>query len=222
MRAFHSVEPYTNPMKTPKEPLVKMTPEMSWDDFARSGFSNATLKGNPQAKIVIREQTIDTVIFEGVDFAALDLAKVDFRNVLFRQCTFVNLDFSDRYFGRIRFEGCNLMGTKWIKAALYDVVFQDGNLAYANFSSSSLKTAAFAHCSLKESFFAETEFKDVSFDDSTLSGAEFFKTSLSGIDLSSDVVEGLHCEKESLQGAIIAPSQAIDFIAYLGLKIKDK
>src|SRR5574344_1572584 len=97
---------------------------MSWDDFARSGFSNATLKGNPRGKLALHEQTVDTVVFDGVDFANLTLSKVDFRNVLFRQCTFVNLDFSDRYFGRVRFEGCNLLGTKWIKAALFDVAFK--------------------------------------------------------------------------------------------------
>jgi hypothetical protein len=30
----------------------------------------------------------------------------------------------------------------------------------------------------------------------------------------------LHCEPDSLRGAIISPAQAIDFITYFGLKIK--
>jgi uncharacterized protein YjbI with pentapeptide repeats len=71
-----------------------------------------------------------------------------------------------------------------------------------------------------ESYFAETLLKDVRFEESDLSGAEFFKTPLADIDLSSDKVSGLHCEPESLRGAIISPAQAIDFITYFGLKIK--
>jgi uncharacterized protein YjbI with pentapeptide repeats len=66
---------------------------------------------------------VDTAVFEGTDFTKLDLEKVDFQNVVFRHCNFLNLDFSKRYFGRIRFEGCNLMGSKWIDAALSDVIF---------------------------------------------------------------------------------------------------
>jgi uncharacterized protein YjbI with pentapeptide repeats len=207
-------------VKNPKEPLVKSLPERQWSEFENDGFSNALVKGNPVHKILISDLTIDSVIFEGVDFSFVDLEKVDFQNVLFRRCSLLNVDFSKRYVGRCRFEGCNLMGSKWIETGLYDVAYQDDNLDYANFSSSEMKVVSFTSCRLKESFFAESFFKDVAFESSDLTSAEIFKTSLGGIDLSSDTIDSLHCEADSLKGAIISPDQALDLITYFGLKIK--
>ena len=115
----------------------------------------------------------------------------------------------------------SIMGTKWIDAALSEVSFNNCILDYANFSASEMKVVSFISSRLKESFFAETLFKDVLFDSSDLTSSEFFKTPLAGIDLSSDTVDLLHCEPDSLKGAIISPAQAIGFVTYFGLKIKE-
>lgn len=220
LREKSGIDHYTKRVKTPKEPLIKNLRERCWDEFQEEGFSHALIKGNPPLGFSLSDLTVDSVIFEGVDFSSLPLDKVDFQNVIFRHCSLVNHDFSKRYFGRVRFESCNLLGTKWIEASILDVVFKESNLALANFSSSEMKVVFFDSSRLNEAYFSETLLKDVSFEASDLSGTEFFKTPLSGIDISSDKVEGLHCEPESLRGVIISPSQAIDFITYFGLKIK--
>jgi uncharacterized protein YjbI with pentapeptide repeats len=139
-------------MKTPKEPLVKNLAERGWEEFQNEGYSHALVKGNPPQGFSLTDVTVDSAIFDGVDFASLSLEQVDFQNVVFRHCSFANHDFSKRYFGRVRFEACNLLGSKWIEAALLDVVFVDSNLVLANFSSSEMKDqSSFLRAGLGES-----------------------------------------------------------------------
>lgn len=203
-----------------KPPLLRLLQDRSWASLEVENLSNGSYQGSPVKPLLIPAQTVDSTSFTGCDFSRLSFEKIDFMDGLFRNDLFLNLDFSKGYFGRVAFAGSNLLGVKFVGAALFDVSFEDCNLSYANFSEADLRSVRFHHCRMDESFFEATRFKNVHFEKCSLLKSDFFKTPLKDIDLSSDDIAGLHIEPASLSGVIISSEQAVQLAPYFGLVIK--
>lgn len=73
---------------------------------------------------------------------------------------------------------------------------------------------------MNESSLIETNLKNIEFNKCNLNKSEIFNTSLKDIDFSSCDIHSIIIDNNSIKGLIIDPSQAIDLINMLEVKIK--
>jgi uncharacterized protein YjbI with pentapeptide repeats len=99
--------------------------------------------------------------------------------------------------------------------------FNDCNAEGANFVTAIFKAARFEKCVLRGSTFEGADLTGVVFHDCDLSGADLRNAKLKDTDFRSSVIDGLKTGVKELQGAIIAPLQAIQVVSLLGILVKE-
>lgn len=107
-----------------------------------------------------------------------------------------------------------------VDCRLFNVSFSQTNAGYFNISMGSIENVLFKDTVLKDAYFLETKMKKVYFDSADLTQSKFLKTSLNGVDLSNSEIEGIAVGADDIKGAVIEPSQAVDLLYLIGVKLK--
>ena len=117
---------------------------------------------------------------------------------------------------------CRMVGVHWNEANFENVLWQQCNGELARFWSATFKATRFDHCVLREASFEGCNLAGVVFRQCDLSNADFRGTKLHGADFRSSIISGMQVGIKELQGAIIAPQQAVQLASLLGGVVKDE
>ena len=116
---------------------------------------------------------------------------------------------------------CRMVGVHWNEASFENVLWQQCNGELARFWSSTFKATRFDQCVLREASFEGCNLAGVVFQQCDLSNADFRGAKLHGADFRSSIISGMQIGIKELQGAIIAPQQAVQLASLLGVVVKD-
>lgn len=164
---------------------------------------------------------IDTVVFEGVNFAEAAWPRSEFVDVLFINCDLSNADFSRCVFHRTEFRDSKLMGTNFAEAGIRHTLFTDCILNYATFGFSLCTFSQFKTSSMRQADFYESELKETYFTGCDMDGINFAETDLCDIDLSTNQFENMLVTVEKLAGCTVSQDQALAFARQLGMRISE-
>ena len=81
----------------------------------------------------IKNITIDSCIFNKIDFSNINIENVDLVDVIFDGCDLSNKIFDNKLVTRVIFKNCKMIGTSFETSSLKDVKFIDCNSRYLNF-----------------------------------------------------------------------------------------
>jgi uncharacterized protein YjbI with pentapeptide repeats len=122
---------------------------------------------------------------------------------------------------RVEFIGCRLLGTDLAENNFEDVIFRDCQAERASFATAVFKAARFEACNLKGAFFEGADLTGVIFHACDLSQADLRGARLQGADFRNANLNGMKAGVKELQGAIIAPFQAVQVVNLLGVVVKE-
>lgn len=106
------------------KPKIKTLNEIAFNDLnTEEEICNFKVTKNPDTKIILEEKTIDSFIFEKIDFKDIELIDIDLTDVIFDGCDLSNKDFNEKYLSRVVFKNCKMLGTSFIDATLKDIEF---------------------------------------------------------------------------------------------------
>jgi uncharacterized protein YjbI with pentapeptide repeats len=124
------------------------------------------------------------------------------------------------FFRRVIFQGCRLLGTQMLEGIFEDVEFVNCMAEGLLMVSGKFKNCRFLKCNLHKASFDGADASSVVFDNCTLTEANFHLARLKGTDFRSSEIGGLQVGVEEMQGAIIAPHQALQVVGLLGVKVQ--
>lgn len=125
------------------------------------------------------------------------------------------------FFRRVTFQGCRLLGTQMLDGIFEDVGFVNCQAEGLLLVSGKFKNCRFSKCVLRKASFDGADASGVVFDNCDLTEVDFHLAKLKATDFRSSQIGGLRVGVEEMQGAIIAPHQALQVIGLLGVKIQD-
>ena len=181
------------------------------------------------------------LLFDHLDFSGTHAARPAFEQVLFRRSIFLQTHLPDlrlldcrlekcdtsaamwekAHLRRVEFNGCRMLGAVLIEAALEDILFTECLAEKINFGFAVLKITRFEQCNLRSASFAGADCRGVVFHGCDLSGADFREAKLESADLRTATINGLQVGVKELQGAIIAPEQAVQVAGLLGIRVQE-
>jgi uncharacterized protein YjbI with pentapeptide repeats len=171
------------------------------------------------------EQAADDLLFEQVHLKRVMLARTELTTMQMHDvrcdvCDFAGATWENAHLNRIEWRGCRLVGFKLLESQVTDAVIAECNAEFALFWSSVFKAARFERCNLQSASFQDADLSGVVFNACDLSGADLRGAKLVGADLRGSTLDGLNVGIKELQGAIIAPTQAVQVASLLGIVIK--
>lgn len=122
---------------------------------------------------------------------------------------------------RVAFVGCRLLGIQLVAAQLEDVLFQDCNLEGAVLAAAICRAVRFERCNLRGAALEGADLTGAVFAGCDLTNADLRDATLRGADVRGSTLDGLRITVKALQGAIIAPSQAVQVVGLLGVTVRD-
>lgn len=122
---------------------------------------------------------------------------------------------------RVELLGCRLLGADLAEASCEDVLFRDCHGEKATFVAASFRAARFEKCNLQGASFEGADLSGVVFQECDLAGADLRGARLKDADFRRANLNGVQAGIKELQGAIIAPIQAIQVVGLLGLVVKE-
>ena len=181
------------------------------DAYVSSGdFSGKTL-----SPLVVRRSVISAVSFTGGQIKSVRL-----KDVRFIRCDFSNAVLRGMEASRVEFIDCKLMGVKALECRMEDILFERCSGRYGQFQDGSALRSDFVESQFEEADFRGVNLSHSRWTKSSLVRADLTGSKLQGCDLRGADTEGLLVGALDLQGAIVNPSQAMDFAKLLGLTVR--
>lgn len=156
-----------------------------------------------------------------VNFSAGKIQGIRLSDCQLERCELAAAVWEKARMRRVVWKGCRLTGINLVEAALEDVLFQDCTIEGASFGVSAFKAARFEGCNLREASFLGCDLSGVVFHRCDLSRANLSEATLKGTDLRTAVIDGLRAGSREIQGAIIAPEQAVQVVKLLGVEVRE-
>lgn len=158
-------------------------------------------------------------VFERVSFAGCDIAAPFLQDVRLVNCDLSNATFRNFQATRVEFIDCRLMGMKAVECRWQDVLVENCDGRYAQFTDGRIRPSE-----IRTSSFVEADFRGVDFDGSVLSQvdlsrADLRRSKLRNLDLRSCEIEGIMVGADDVRGATVSAPQAMDLARLLGLII---
>lgn len=177
---------------------------------ALTPIENGRLYRDTAFRALEQTRAVQGTAFAGCTFDDAQLRGVAFRDCRFLACSFVACDLGladvgGSVFRDVSFDGCNLTGVNWARAAatLHDpleIDFRDCILDFAVFQGCALEGRRIDHCVAHECDFRQavlvgavcrgTDFAGANFEGADLSGADLRKARNYAIDVRSTRVRG--------------------------------
>ncbi len=136
-------------------------------------------------------------------------------------CEASGSEWEKAFFRRVTIQGCRLMGVQMLEGIFEDVEFINCQAEGLAVVSAKFKNCRFSKCVLRKASFDGADASHVVFNDCDLTEADFHLAKLKGTDLRTSQIGGLRVGVEEMQGAIIAPHQALQVVGLLGVKVQD-
>lgn len=125
------------------------------------------------------------------------------------------------FFRRVVFKDCRLLGAQLLDAIFEDVEFINCQAESLAVVSAKFKNCRFQKCELTKAIFDSADASKVVFDRCNLTSANFHLAKLKDTDFRTSDIGGLQVGVTEMQGAIIAPHQALQVIGLLGVAVRD-
>jgi uncharacterized protein YjbI with pentapeptide repeats len=184
---------------------------------------------------------IENVRLEKIDLHSLHQPRLDLRDARFHhvrasQCNFDNLKLLDTvhsscdwanalwnhaHINRCILNGCRMTGFTAADAKFENTRFTNCKLDLTVFHRTEFTSCSFEDCVLHDSSFEEAILKDVRFKNCDLRQSRLVRAKLQGVDLRGSMLQGLQAEPRDVRSILIDPSQAIDLIYLLGVKVQN-
>ena len=166
-------------------------------------------------QVIVRHSLI-----EGVSFAQAQLNSVRLNDARLIRCDLSNAIVCGLEARRVEFIDCRLIGIKAVECRMEDVLLERCDARYAQFQSGGLRTSEFVDTQFQEADFRAANLANTLWIRSALSHADLTGAKLTGADLCGAATEGMLIGAADLSGAIVSPSQAMEFARLLGLIIR--
>lgn len=163
---------------------------------------------------------IEASLLERVCLADCRFGTLAMKDVRLVNCDLANMEVRGWNLTRVEFVDCRMTGFSGGETEALDVLVQEGDLRYSRFRDSRFKAAEFDRCNFEDADFQGTDLSGSIFRGCNLRNVEMGRARLSDADLRGSAVEGLHIALEGLRGAVVDPSQAMQFALLLGIRIE--
>ncbi len=165
--------------------------------------------------------TFEQSYLRNINLTQARLPKLRLVDVQLEACDLTATGLEQARLQRVLFNGCRMMGAQLLDARCEDVIFRECLLEGAVFAGTTFKAARFEHCDLREAVFTETDLSRVVFQRCNLTRVDVRGGKLVGADLRGSLLNGMQAGVKELRGAIIDPTQAVQVVSVLGLRVKD-
>lgn len=171
-------------------------------------------------------QIASDILFEQIYFRRVNFTQTHLTRLrLFDSCVDVS-DFSGATWDnprlrRVEFKGCRFLGMQIGEAQLEDVLFNDCIMDGVLFTSMVCKGVRFEKCVMRSAVLEESNLTGVVFHKCDLSHASLRGSILFDGDLRNTILDGVQAYPKDVRGVIIEPSQAVQIVSLLGVRIVD-
>jgi uncharacterized protein YjbI with pentapeptide repeats len=163
----------------------------------------------------------EQALFRRVSFLQSVLPGLRLLDTRLERCELAGARWERARLRRVEFSGCRMLGADLGESSFDDVLFQECNAEGAVFLNAACKPVRFEKCNLRKAIFEGADLTGVVFDHCDISEATLLGAKLAGADLRTATLNGLKAGPKDLAGAIIAPAQAVQVAALLGVVVKD-
>jgi uncharacterized protein YjbI with pentapeptide repeats len=206
-----------HPPKLPK-PMPADEPEKLTDQVH---IFQSTLNGLDYNNLHARGLILEQMKARKVQLLRSNLPGLRVVDSLLEICEISGSMWEKSFFRRVVFKDCRLMGAQMLEAIFEDVEFINCQAESLTLVSAKFKNCRFSKCVLRKASFDGADASNVVFNDCDLTEADFHLAKLKGTDFRTAQINGLLVGVEEMQGAIIAPYQALQVVGLLGVKVLD-
>ncbi len=205
------------PPRLPK-PLPTDTPETLADHVH---IFQAALNGLDYNNLHAHGLILEQVRARKVQMLRSNLPGMRVVDSVLETCEISGSEWEKAFIRRVTFQGCRLMGAQMLEGIFEDVEFINCQAESLGFVSAKFKNCRFSKCVLRKASFDGADVSKVVFNDCDLTEADFHLAKLKGTDFRTAEISGLKVGVEEMQGAIIAPFQALQVVGLLGVKVME-
>jgi uncharacterized protein YjbI with pentapeptide repeats len=186
-------------------------------DYADTAFVGCTFQGEQAEGL-----SFDRVSFERVHARESRLARLRVVDARFLSCDLANSACSASSVRRAELRDCRLVGFGFSEGRLDDVHLVGCKIDLAVFQHTRFSHCRFEDCDLRGADFEGADLRGATFRDCDLREARMVDARLEGTDFRGSRVEGLLVQPGRLAGALIDPTQAVDFAGLVGLVVRSR
>ena len=188
---------------------------VSGEDYADLVFSGCSCEDETVADI-----NFSRVAFDKTNARTAQLARLHLSDVRLTGCDLANSSCSACTARRAELRDCRLTGFSFSEGTVDDARLSDCKIDLAIFHHTRFSNCRFERCDLRGADFEGADLRRVAFRDCDLREARMVDASLAGTDFRGSRVEGLLVQAGRLAGAVIDPTQAVDFAGLVGLIVR--
>lgn len=166
--------------------------------------------------------SFDRVSFDRARVRNTRLARLHLTDVRLAGCDLANSSCTGSSVRRAELDDCRLTGFGFSESTVDDVLFVDCKVGLAVFHHTRFSNCRFERCDLRGADFEGSDLRRVAFRDCDLREARMVDARLGGTDFRGSRVEGMLVGPGGLGGAVIDPSQAVDFAVLAGLVLRSR
>lgn len=203
------------------------------DDLSSDGLPGGVIRDRERyeemelSQVDLSGQSADYASFEAAIFSHVRMMGSNFPglgllDVRLQECDLANAGLYKANLQRVEFLASRLVGVKASEAELQDVVFRGCKVGFALFRQATLKSVRFEDCDLGDSDFMGADLAGVVFSGCDLSRCDMSGATLLGTDFRGSKLDSLKVGVEDLRGAIVDPTQAVEFVRLLGVVVKSE
>ena len=184
------------------------------------------------SKLVIKDECIEHIEFQGCQFNQCKFMGVAFNKVTFIDCDFDACDlslatFKGCKFSEVSFKNANLAGINWtelnwplvkLTSPLY---FHSSNISHSSFYSLDLTDLIIEDCKAHDVDFRETNLNHASFVGSDLQNSLFMHTNLKQADFTNATNYSIDPQINSITQARFSVPEVMSLLNYFDIKIND-
>ncbi|HEY3330891.1 MAG TPA: pentapeptide repeat-containing protein [Capsulimonadaceae bacterium] len=200
-------------------PIEELAISRAFKAYDEDLYTNAWVRECSASRKEARHVVVEGSVFELVDLTETRYEKLDLSDVSLRKCDLANVAWDEFEARRVVFEGCRLLGAKFIEGVFKDVRFNDCHAQFAQMRYGTLAGAWFSACDLRDADFSGADLTGATFEECNLTGASFLNAKCGGVDIRSSSMERLQIGPTELRGLVVTPIQAIQLAAVFGLRV---
>jgi len=181
--------------------------------FNKDSYYQEKFKGLVFEKNKVSEKEFEECIFVNCAFTDCKFLGCRFIGCKFSGCSLSANDFTDCHFVDVSFKSSKTIGVDWTKAArVVDLLFEDCQINYSNFSMIKLPKSGFTSCEAKEVDFSEADLSGSDFSGSDLKRSIFSRTNLVKADFRDAKNYSIDVKNNSVKGAKFSLPQALSLL----------
>ena len=216
--------------KSKKAPKSIKPPDLP-DDFSSEGLAGGTIRDRERYEEIelsqadLSGQSADYVSFEAAIFSHVRMMGCNFPglgllDVRLQECDLANAGIYKANLQRVEILASRLVEVKASEVEFQDVVLKGCKAGFALFRQATFKSVRFEDCDLSDADLMGADLSGAVFSGCDLSRCDLSGAKLAGTDFRGSNLESVKVGIEDLRGAIVDPTQALEFVRLLGVVVK--